>query len=357
MNVFVVGINHKTAQIEIREKFFLRSVEQEYLLSELKSLPFVIGAFVLSTCNRTEIYVHFIEGFEDWESALKKMFVVKRIFYNENLRKNFYVYYKERAVEHLLHVATGLDSLALGEKQILGQLKRAVETAQAKLMLSKGFNILFNVAVRAGKKAQSETDISYGGSSISGVAVKMLEETLGTLRNKSVLILGAGKMSALTADRLREKGSTGIYVMNRDIEKAGKLAGQLSAKAVSFFNLKEVLIEVDACICSTGAPHFVLEQDVVEHVLSRRINKKLVLMDISMPRNIDPQIGKLENVLLYSMDDLNKVVEENMSRRLTAVEEVKRIIAGKQEEFFQKIQKSATVNCERDGKTVAVEAN
>ncbi len=354
MNLFVIGINHKTAPIQIREKFYLRTIEQDYLLSELKSSPFVLETFVLSTCNRTEIYINFLEGYEYCEPVLKILFNIKKIPYSENLCKKFYVYQQEKAVDHLLHVATGLDSLVIGEKQILGQLKKTVERAQSKQMFHKRFNVLSNIAVRAGKKAQTETNISYGGSSVSGVAVKMLEEEMQSLNGKSVLILGAGKMSELAADRLADKGLNEVFVMNRSLDKAKRLAKKLSAKACPFFNLREVLINVDACICSTGAPHFVIEKDIMQNIVAEREGRKLVLIDISMPRNIDPRIGKFKDIFLYSIDDLNKVIEANMAKRLKAVEDVKAIIAAKQKEFYQKMNKLTALDNRHSVQTAAV---
>ena len=340
MNKIVVfGINHKTAPIEIREKFFLNPPQQDLLLSELKSNPAVLEAFVLSTCNRTEVYLHTTATPGNMESIIRLISQLKKIELSEQFHRHFYFYENENAVRHLLRVTSGLDSLVLGEKQIIGQVKTSVERARARMMFGSYFNILSNIAIRTAKKAQNETEISYGGSSISWAAITMAENILGTLEEKSILIIGAGKMGELTLDQLKNKGVKNIYLMNRTGEAAQALAETCQGIAVSLLDLKETLSEVDVCICSAGAPHFILDKKTIEKVMMLRNNRRLVLIDISMPRNIDPQAGALDQVVLSHIDHLHMVVGENMRKRQAAVTLVEEIIDRKLTAFYEKINK------------------
>lgn len=337
MNIILFGLNHKTAPIDIREKFFLNPLQQDLLLSELKSDPSIAEAFVLSTCNRTEIYLHTINLPHHFESILKLITDIKKIEFLPGFQKYFYLYEKNQALRHLLCVTSGLDSLVLGEKQILGQVKSAFERARDKGMFGRYFNILSNIAIRTAKKAQSETQISYGGSSVSWAAMAMAEELLGTLEGKSILIIGAGKMGELALNQIRNKGVKNIYVMNRTGESAQALAQTCRATAVSFMDIKETLNEVDVCVCAAGAPHYILDRTIIEKVMNLRQNRKLILIDISMPRNIDPYVANVPYVFLSCIDDLNKVVTQTMIKRQSAVELVEKIIDRQLGLFYEKV--------------------
>ncbi len=338
MKIQVVGINHKTAPIEVREKFYLRDLEQELLLSELKSYPSIIEAIVVSTCNRTEIYVNTISNFTP-DSLIGLLAQIKHLDITSPLKKHFYSLTDQVAVDHFFRVATGLDSLVLGEKQILGQIKAAVNLSRKKGMLSSLFNILSNLVIQCGKKAQNETSIGAGGSSVSWAAVTMAENMIETLSNKSVLIIGAGKMSTLTGRQLKSKNVKDLYIMNRTTAHAAELAEQIGGKIVPFSEIEQILKKVDVCICSVNAPHIIVERNLVTKVMAQRRNKKLLLLDISMPRNIDPNVAKIENVLLFSIDDLDKVVEDNMEKRKDSSILVEQIIAQKISEFYDQLRK------------------
>jgi glutamyl-tRNA reductase len=337
--MYIIGINHKTAPIEIREKFFLNITQQDLLLSELKSNPAVSEAFVLSTCNRTEVYLKRVDQSSDMGFVIPLLARIKKVQLDPDYCKYLYSYSGDAAVAHLMRVATGLDSLVLGEKQILGQVKTSIERARELTMLSKYFNLLTNSAIRAGKKAQNETDISCGGSSISWAAINMAEQEMGTLQDKSILIIGAGKMGEMALAQIHDKGASKIYLMNRTGEKAEALAQKFSGIPVSFMDTKEVLTQVDICICSAGAPHYILDKNMLAPIMANRQGRKLLLIDISMPRNIDPQTATIEGVALFTIDDLDKVVGENMRRRQAAVNQVEAIISQKIEEFHQKLGK------------------
>ncbi len=339
MDVQVVGINHKTAPIEIREKYFLSAIQQELLLSEIKNLPLVSEALILSTCNRTEIYCYSADLEKSRNEILKILFSIKGQSPSDSAKDAFYTFERKEAIEHLFRVTAGLDSLVLGEKQILGQVKDAVELSRKKGILGRYFNILSNFAIRTGKKAHSETNISFGGVSISWAAVNMAESVLKTLKGKSVAVLGAGKMSELATDLIHKKGATDIFIMNRTESCAMALAKRFNGEAVAYSEIKDVLEKVDVCICSVGAPHYILERGTVEKVMAARLNKKLVLIDISMPRNIDPQVSLVPGVLLFHIDDLDQVVTESMKKRQSAVESVEKIVGEKISQFYQKIER------------------
>ena len=340
MNLIVTGINHKTAPIEIREKFFLSSTEQDLVLSELKCNPSVLEALVLSTCNRTEIYANVLDTQNHFAYFVKLLAEIKKLKYQPSQTPQyFYAHAGREAVRHLFCVSCGLDSLVLGEKQILGQVKEAVERARKKTLLGKPFHILSNLAIRSGKKAHAETDISYGGSSVSWAAVMMAEKLLGTLEGKSILLIGAGKMGELTMTHIRNKGFSNVYVMNRTESIACELAGEFNARPVGFCDIKEILSVVDVCICSVGAPHYIIEEQLIEKVMALRSHRSLALIDISVPRNIDPRVARIDRVGLCHIDDLERVATETMQKRQQAVEQVEKIIHSKIQEFYTKMSK------------------
>ena len=339
MSIILFGISHKVAPIEIREKIFLSDLEQDLLLSELKSSPEIIEAFVISTCNRIEVCVHTLSGSFTIERIASLLSKIKNTKFTQNVYNYFYKHTETAALQHLFEVSTGLDSLVLGEKQILGQTKKAFEKARSNSMLGKYFNILSNSVIRAGKKARSETQIDIGGSSISWAAIRKAETTLTTLEDKSVLIIGAGKMSKLTVGQISNKNFKNLYIMNRTPEHAQKLAEQFEGEYVPFCDLKETLAQVDLCICSSSAPHFIMDRIVVEKSMALNPTKSLLLIDISMPRNLNPNINGIDNVQLFHIDDLQTVVEENKRLREQAIADVQDIIRNKIDEFYSKIKK------------------
>jgi len=306
----------------------------------LKSLPEIAEAFVLSTCNRTEVYLHTIDGNIDRTLLIRRILNVKKLPYNAEYRKAFYVLHNEDAVEHLFRVTTGIDSLVLGERQILGQVKGAVEAARARGMFLSTFNLLSHLAIKTGKKAQAETQISCGGSSMSWAAFTMVEKMLGTLEGKSVLVIGAGKMSELAMQQIHERGVKPIYVMNRTESNAQALTEKYGGIPVAFSEIKETLSVVDVGVCSVGAPHYILEKSTVEKIMQLRNNRPLILVDISMPRNIDPHVAEIPNVALSHIDDLKRVVDENMKKRQAAMIKVEQIVQAKVKEFYIKLKKS-----------------
>jgi len=336
--MFIVGLSHKTAPIEIREKFYLNFLQQDLLLSELKNHPLITESFVLSTCNRIEVYLKRADLSVNSSFVISLIAKIKKINFDFDVVPYIYAYEGKHALDHLLRVACGLESLVLGEKQILGQVKHSVERARESGTLSRYFNILTNLAVRTGKKAQHETAIGHGGSSISWAAVEMAEKAVGNLQDKSVLVIGAGKMGEIALNYLHDLGVKKIFLMNRTGEKAENLAARYNGIAASFWNIKEILSEVDICFCAVGAPHYILDKEKIANIMEMRHGRKLVLIDISMPRNIDPEVKTLGNqVHLSSIDDLHEVVDNSMKKRESAIQEVESIIRQKILEFNDKV--------------------
>jgi len=338
VNFYSLGISYKTAPIDVREKFYLTPIERELFLSEVKNDPRVAEAFILSTCNRTEIYANTIDQDLPLSYWLNRLGKIKKISATD-FESRFYACRDEDVVRHLFELSTGLDSLVVGEKQILGQLKDAVEMARGKGMFSNVFNILVNYALRTGKKAQTETQICYGGSSVSWAAVAKAQEVLGDLKGLAALVIGAGEMGKLSVGQIAGKGFGKMFLMNRTHCMAQGLAQKHGGEAVPFSDIKEILSQVDLCICASGAPHYIIEKTTVETCMAARPGRKIVFVDISMPRNIDPKVSEVSGIELYGIDDLQAVVGRTMNIRQKAMEDVRRIISRKIEEFYQKLDK------------------
>jgi glutamyl-tRNA reductase len=316
-------------------------------LSELKNNPAVVEAIVLSTCNRTEVYAHTIAP-DVTGVLLQLLFKVKSIPLSsaaaEELTKYFYTHNDRDAVSHLLRVASGLESVVLGENQILGQVKTAVDCAREEGMMGKTFNILSAAAIRAGKKVRHETAVGAGGVSVSWAAVNAAERLAGTLKGRSVLIIGAGKMANLAVNQLANKALGELYIMNRSQDNAEGLAEKFGGISVSFWDMKEILRRVDVCICSSGAPHYLVEEDVMHKIMADRPGKPLVCVDISIPRNIEPAVGQVAGVSLITVDDLGDIVAETVQRRNGALNQVDGIVHQKVEEFYSRIAKNHDVH-------------
>ncbi|MBF0489030.1 MAG: glutamyl-tRNA reductase [Candidatus Omnitrophica bacterium] len=345
MKILTVGINHKTSSIDLREKFYLSPLERELLISDFKTDPSVVSAVILSTCNRCEIYATVVDDCQP-KSLLDKLFRVKRQAMSLDLQQMFYFIEGAEAVKHFLQVACGLDSLILGEKQILGQIKEAVALSRQNGLMDKVLNILTNFVLETGKKARQDTQIDFGGVSVSAAAVNMANNILGGLEDKTVLVLGSGKMGQLALNNLQQKKVKQVFLMNRTTEKAVVVAEEFKAECVPFWNMKENLAKVDVCICSSGAPHYLISKDLVASIMATRFTP-LVLVDISMPRNIDPAVAEVSNTRLIALDDLDKVIEGNLQKRKDAVILVNNLISRKVEEFYKAISKIEALSSEK----------
>jgi glutamyl-tRNA reductase len=311
----LVGLNHKTAPVEVRERVSFSPEQVPGLLGELRAVPALQECAVLSTCNRTEFYAvtqqDAAQTFSDLTAFLQSQSRA------ESLPLGSHLYRSEGslAINHLFAVSSGLDSLVLGENQILGQVRRAYVQAQEARFTGPVLERLFPWALRVGKKARAETGIARGASSVSAAAVDLAQNIFGDMAGRKVLLLGAGKMSTKALKLLARTGVKEVQVVNRTFEKAAELAQQCGGVAVPFEALDDSLTQVDILISSTGAPHYIVTRERMAEIMRRRRGRPLFLVDIAMPRDFDPACGKVDNVFLYNIDDLQAVVDKNLARR------------------------------------------
>ena len=333
MNLLLLGMNHKTAPVEIRERLNIACTEDFNPLGEILAIPGVEEALYLSTCNRVEILVRSREG-GGAEERLRELIFRHGNLSGAELARCLYVYRDETAVRHLFRVAAGLDSLIMGEPQTLGQVKdadrQAVEREAAGIILNK----LLHRAFRVAKRVRTETGVANHAVSVSYAAVELAKKIFGTLGDKKILLVGAGEMSERAARPLLKHGGDQLFVANRTWERAVGMAADFQGTAVEFPRLGEVLREADIVITSTGAPGYILTGEMVAAALKRRKNRLLFIIDIAVPRDVDPRAGDLENVYLYNMDDLQEIADENMAIRKEEAARGEEIIAAETEEFL-----------------------
>ncbi len=311
--ILVLGVNHKTAPVEVREKLAFPDIEVP--LAKLGEIPGCSEFCFLSTCNRVEVIftspspektVHHIRSFLFAGSNL-----------NDSEASNYtYLHTEEDAINHLYKVAASLDSMIVGEPQILGQLKDAYREASKRKCTGTILNRLINKAFTSAKRVRTETNIGSSAVSISYAAIELAKKIFGTLKNKKVLLVGAGEMAELAAEHLMSQGCTEITVANRTLKNAVKLAKQFEGKAVGLTELIPQLETADIMISSTGAQNLILLHDDVKPIMRTRRNKPLFLIDIAVPRDLDPELNEIDNIYLYDVDDLNQVVEMNKKDRV-----------------------------------------
>lgn len=325
MHIVIVGLNHKTAPVEVRERLTFSGQGLLDALGALKTRPEVAEGALLSTCNRTEIYA-VVPQLHQGVEAITHFLAAGRGIGADDLRSHLYVYHGREAVTHLFTVATGLDSMILGETQILGQVKDAYLAGADAGSLGKVLHALFNQALAVGKRGHTETGISQNAVSVSYATVELAKRVFDRLDGRKVLVIGAGETSELTAKHLLAAGAGQIIVANRTPEKARELAERYHGLAVPFADVQQWLAVVDVVISSTGAPHVVLRREAVQEAMRIRRGKPIFLFDIAVPRDIDPEAGRLDGVFLYDIDDLESVVQANLRERKKEAKKVERII-------------------------------
>ncbi len=332
MNLILIGMNHKTAPLAIREKLSLSCLNTVDPIAEMMNIPRVKEAMYLSTCNRVEVMAHTAGGDGVLES-LKNFIFHHGNLPPEELARCLYVYFDHEAVRHLFRVASSIDSLVMGEPQILGQVKdayyRSVEQKATGIILNKVLHHAFRVA----KRVRTETAIAGNAVSVSYAAVQLAKKIFGDLEGKAVLLVGAGEMSELTARHLLGSGVSRIMIANRTHARALQLAEEFNGTAVEFERLGESLRNVDIVISSTGAPGYLIVREMVDAVLHGRKKHPLFLIDIAVPRDVDPNVGDLDNVYLYNVDDLQEVVDENMKNRRQEAQKAAAIIDEEVEKY------------------------
>ena len=314
VNLILVGVNHKTTPVEIREKLAFTKGKIEESVNHLFNFPDIIEHTILSTCNRVEIYARA----NSQDSAIKsiKQFICD--FHQLSLvelEDHFYSYSNKEAVEHLFRVSSSLDSMILGEAQILGQVKEAYSLARDLRSTGLVLNQLFEKAFSIAKKVREETGIAERSVSISSAAVELAQKIFDDLENHTVMLVGTGEMAELAAKHLISYGVKTIYVTSRTYERAANLARTLNGSALDFEAFKNELHRADIVITSTSAPNFIIKKEIVEKAIRERKNKPIFFIDIAVPRDIEPDVNDLENVYLYDIDDLQVVVSANIKER------------------------------------------
>ncbi|NLT96072.1 MAG: glutamyl-tRNA reductase [Clostridia bacterium] len=334
MFIILLGLNHKTAPVEIREKLAMSKAQIKAKASHLQSLNGVHGVVVLSTCNRTEFYI----ATKDLELGKRSLFDFVADYGCCTVKTlEQYIYLKEcrEAVHHLFRVSAGLDSMILGETQILGQVQDAYEYALEFKISNNVLNTLFQKAISVGKRVRTETFIDRQAVSVSSAAVELAKQIFGDLAGRSVLILGAGETSELTARHLVANGVSTVIVANRTFERANQLAREFGGKAIRLDDFYNYLDKADIVISCTAAPKYIVEAKNLEPFIKERQNRPILFIDIAVPRDINPDVLTLENVSLYDVDDLQNVVEQNLTERKKEAEKAEVIIKDELEKFFQ----------------------
>ena len=324
MQLLILGLNHRTAPVEVRERVSFSREELRLGLTSLGEYDDISGLVVLSTCNRTELYAS-VEECSRGAQALRQ-FLNDLAQGGEDLDGYLYTYAGNDAIKHLFRVASSLDSLVLGEGQILSQVKEAYAIAREAGATSTVLNLLFHRAIATGKRVRTETRIAFRSVSVSYAAVELAAASLGGLGGCSALIFGAGKMAELTAEHLRAHGIEMIYVTNRHMDRAERLAERLGGEAIPFDRAIDQAACVDVIVTSTGAPHYVIKAWETRRLMARRQGRKLFLIDIAVPRDVDPDVAGIKGVELYNIDALEAVVDEHLSERQSEAVKAEQIV-------------------------------
>jgi glutamyl-tRNA reductase len=324
IDIVNVRITHKTADVPLLEAVAFQ--DKENALKEIFSLDYVDECVLLQTCNRLEFFL--VGKNSGYTAKMMKQYLANRAGpKSEEAFQAIEVSLNKDALRHILRIASGLESMVVGEDQVLNQLWDAFLEADEQKTVGPLLRHIFNKAANVGLHVRNETGISKGAISIGSVAVELAGKLLGGFNGKQVLVMGAGNMGTLVAKALTRRSQSAVFIASRTYERAVRLAEQLSGKAVKFDKLSEALQEADVVICSTAAPHYLLTKDIVQGVMSRRQNpNKLFVIDISNPRNVETSIQEIENVELYNLDDLQTIADKNKEERQKSAEQASKII-------------------------------
>ena len=336
-DLVLIGLNHRTAGVEKRERAALPATEVPGALADLTARPGIQEALILSTCNRVEIVSRVDEtssAFGVLESFLAEVSGLPQT----ELADSLYRYAGNLAVQHVFRVASSLDSMILGEPQILGQVKSAYGLAVEAGSSGTVLNNLFQAAFRVAKRVRSETSIGEYSVSVSSAAVELARKILGNLGNKVILIVGAGKMGEGTVRHLADGGAGSIFVTNRSAEAAGELAERFHGTAVPFDQLRYWLAHSDIIIVSTAAPNVIIDRGMVASAMHIRRNRPIVFIDMSVPRNVDPAVSDIDNAFCYDIDDLGSVVEANLEERRGAAAVAEKLVHQETEAFWARMK-------------------
>jgi glutamyl-tRNA reductase len=328
MNVVVIGLSHHSSPVELRERFAFAEAKIPDALKALRDSGVAGEAVIVSTCNRVEIYA--ATPLEPAKAfAELKQFLVNHHAYDATLGDELYSFSEPHSLHHLFKVACGLDSMVLGETEILGQLKAAYDMALKHGHTGARLNRAFQRAFHTAKHVRTHTNIQRGSVSVASVAVELAEKIFSSLGDREVLVIGAGDTSEKTARALLSRGAKSIIVTNRSFDRAQALAGELGGRAVSFDDWAGEFEKIDIVISSTAAPHHILDRARLEPLMKARRQRPLLLIDIAVPRDIDPEVNFLENVYLYNVDDLQGIADDYLKLRREEIARCEEIIAGK----------------------------
>jgi glutamyl-tRNA reductase len=342
MHLLLIGVSHRTAPIELRERLDFSARGLDEALAALAGRPSGAEAAVLSTCNRAEVYLA-CENLDRGRGEAERFFSDFHRLPHEELQPHLYTKTDAEAARHLFRVAAGLDSLVVGEPQILGQVKDAFGHASAQQTTGPLLNRLFTSAFSAGKRVRTETRLAEGAVSVSYAAVALARKIFGDLNDRTVLVVGAGEMGKLTALHMKSQGIRKMLITSRTATHAQGLAQAMEATVVPWERLSPALSESDIVITATGASAPIISRSLVETAMRRRRHRPLFVIDIAVPRDVDPRAGNIEQVFLYNIDDLQAVVVENVSRRSAEVEQAEAIITEEVDRFRTWLQSRGAI--------------
>jgi len=348
MNLFAISINHRTAPVELRESLHLSENEIRAFIQQTKDNAFTEG-IIISTCNRTEIYAIprndkiSLKDLEDLIKNFKSSFQVKD--------ENFQYFVSRESIEHLFRVACGIDSLLIGDNQIFKQVKTSFQISEEMGFAGALIRRVIDAANRVGKRAINETAISEGAVTVSYAAVQLIEKIFSNLQKKSALIIGTGETGEIAAKHLHDRGIGRLALTNRTFDKAEKLAAELNTAVFPFSNFKDHLYKFDIIISATSAEGLILTKQDIENTMKKRNYSPMVLMDIAIPRDIDPLSKNIDYVFYHDIDSLNIIVEQNLAKRKTEIPKVEKIIQEELDNFFEwynSLEAAPTIKTLRD---------
>lgn len=329
MRYQLIGVNHNSAPLDVRERLAIPESRLPEACRDLTAYPGIEEGMVISTCNRVELITHTVNGHADLRGFLHGHFQLKP----EELDEHLYEFREKDAVRHIFRVASSLDSMVVGEAQILGQVKEAYATARAVGAVRGQLDQLFTRAFAVAKRVRTETAVGSSSVSIASVAVELAQKIFGSLQGKTVFIVGAGKMSELAARHLMAHGCEAIFVANRTYDRAIGLAQKFNGQAIRFNDLYDTCDRADIVITSTGSPHAIFRREHGEQFLARRKNRPMFFIDIAVPRDVSPEMAKLDGIFTYDIDDLQQAVTSHVADRRKEAERAEAIIAREVEKF------------------------
>lgn len=339
MTIQLIGVNHRTAPLDVRERLAISEKRLPEAVQRLAEHPGVDEAMIVSTCNRVELLARCKNGGADLRAFLRDFFAVDP----GDFDKHLYEYKDNDAIRHLFRVTSSLDSMVVGEPQILGQMKEAYAVARALGTVNSQLDALVTRAFAVAKKVRTDTAVASSAVSVASVAVDLAKKIFGDLKGKSVYLVGAGKMCELAARHLIAHGADTIFVANRTHERAQKLAAKFNGHVLRWEELYETVDKADIILTSTGAPVSIFKRDQVERFMARRKNRPMFFIDIAVPRDVDAEVNKLDGVFVYDIDDLQQVVSSHMSDRKREAQKAEDIVAVEVDRFLAQMRTADVV--------------